>query len=209
MNQHATTTTPIGQAIAAARTEYVHDLCCAADLISLLGHAMSHAANILCDECPDGSDDAFLEAYLRHAADYRDVMASPDFQAFKAELEQAWFGPRDPGPFLRSLSQKYIADVVADLLLAWRKRNSATYLQMVEHLAIQKVAVMAAAATPGQEEFFIADDYRSTGEEMKLHLEPKQIADLEGRYVAGDGTLLSWSDIKGSSQFDAQICRGK
>jgi hypothetical protein len=206
---HVTTTTPIGQAIAAARGDYVHDLCCAVELISNLGHAMSRAANILFDESPDGSVDAFTEAYLRHAANYRDVMAHPGFQSLKTELEEAWFGPRSPGPFLRSLSREDIAGVVADLMLAWRKKNAATYLQMVEQLAIQKVAVMAAAAVPGEEASCIADDYRATGEEMKRFIDPEQVADLEGRFFTGDGTLFPLPDTKGSCQFDAQALPGR
>ena len=198
-------TTSIGQAIAAARTDYVHDLCCAVELISDLGHAISRAANILFDESPDGSEGAFVEAYLRHAADYRDVIAHPDFPAFKAELEEAWFGPRSPGPFLRSLSWEDIASVVADLMLAWRKKNTATYLQMVEQLAIQKVAVMVAAAVPGEEDSCIVDDYRATGDEMKRFLEPEQIATLEDRYFKGDGTLFPSSDTKSTCQFAAQV----
>lgn len=209
MTQDVTTTTPVGQAIASARGDYVHDLCCAVELISNLGHAMSRAANILFDESPDGSVDAFTEAYLRHAANYRDVMAHPDFQALKAELEEAWFGPRYPGPFLRSLSREDIAGVVADLMLAWRKKHAATYLQMVEQLAIQKVAVMAAAAVPGEEESCIADDYRATGDEMKRFLEPKQVADLEDRYFMGDGTLFPSSDAKSTCQFAAQVFPGR
>lgn len=206
---HVTTTTPIGQAIAAARGDYVHDLCCAVELISDLGHAMSRAANILFDESPDGSVDAFTEAYLRHAANYRDVMAHPDFQALKTELEEAWFGPRYPGPFLRSLSREDIAGVVADLMLAWRKKNATTYLQMVEQLAIQKVAVMAAAAVPGEEEACIADDYRTTGDEMKRFLGPEQVADLEGRYFSGDGTLFPSSGSMSTCQLAAQVFLGK
>lgn len=209
MTQDVTTKTPIGQAIAAARGDYVHDLCGAVELISNLGHAMSRAANILFDESPDGSVDAFTEAYLRHAAYYRDVMAHPDFPAFKTELEEAWFGPRYPGPFLRSLSWEDIASVVADLMLAWRKKNAATYLQMVEQLAIQKVAVMAAAAVPGEEESCIADDYRATGDEMKRFLEPEQVTDLEDRYFTGDGTLFPSSGSMSTCQFAAQVFPGR
>lgn len=186
----------------------MHDLCCAVDLISNLGHAMSRAANILFEESPDGSEGTFTEAYLRHAADYRGVMAHPDFQALKAELEEAWFGSRYPGPFLRSLSLEDIASVVADLMFAWCKRKAATYLQMVEQLAIQKVAVMGAAAAPGEEGSFIADDYRATGAEMKRFLDPKQVADLEDRYFAGDGILFASSDTKSACQFSGQILLG-
>ncbi len=196
MNQHVTLTSPIGQAITAANADYVHDLCCAVKLISDLAHAMSQAAHFLFDESPDGSDDAFLEAYLRHASSYQSVMAHPDFQPFKTELEGAWFGPRQPGPFLRNLSRADIADVVADLMLAWRRKNAASYGQMVEHLAIQKVALIAAAAELGHEEGFIADDYCTTGGEMKRHLDPEQIANLEGRYFSGEGTLFPSSGVK-------------
>lgn len=208
MNQNASTATPISQAIAAARGDYVHDLCCAVELISDLGHAMSRAANILCDESPDGSVDAFTEAYLRHAANYRDVMADSSFQDFKAELEGAWFGSRYPGPFLKSLSREDIAGVVVDLMLSWRKSNAANYRQMVEQLAIQKVAVMAAAAAPGEEESCIADDYRATGEEMKRFLDPEQVTDLEDRYFTGDGTLFPSSDSMSACKFAAQVFLG-
>lgn len=191
MNQHVTITTSVGQAIAAANTDYVHDLCCAVELISELGHAMSRAADRLFLESPDGANAAFLEAYLRHATGYRGLMAHPSFQPFKTALEQAWFGPRCPGPFLRSLTRDDIAEVVTKLMFAWRRDNAATYGQMVEHLAIQKVALMAAAATPGQEKTFIADDYRATGAKMKRHLETRQVASLEAQYFLGDGTLFS------------------
>jgi hypothetical protein len=80
---------------------------------------------------------------------------------------------------------------------------------MVEQLAIQKVAVMAAAAVPGEEEACIADDYRATGDEMKRFLEPKQVADLEGRYFTGDGTLFPSSGSLSNCQFAAQVFLGK
>jgi hypothetical protein len=50
LNKHTVFSDSIGAAIAEAQEDYVHDLCCAVELISELGQATSRAAIILFDE---------------------------------------------------------------------------------------------------------------------------------------------------------------
>ncbi|MEY8838285.1 hypothetical protein AB9K41_04490 [Cribrihabitans sp. XS_ASV171] len=105
-------------------------------------------------------------------------------------MEGSWFGESVPNRIVMSLSIGAIAAFVAEMLLTWRRSTNASYQQMVERLAIQKVALAAATAYPGQETKFIESDFLTTEFYLKFDLEPADAARLERQYFLRDGSLF-------------------
>ncbi|WP_417525564.1 hypothetical protein [Marinovum sp.] len=183
-------TDPVGQAIAAAQQYYVPEMCCSVEQISRLLFGLVQAGSFLLEDSEDGVPEAFLEAYLKHATAFEGITQHPSFAPFKAAVEGAWFGASVPNPFVTRLSRQQVGVTVAELLLDWRRIEGASYNQMVERLAIQKVALAAAAADPGAEARFIADDYETTEFEFQWHLEHGVVESLESRFFLGKDRMV-------------------
>ena len=134
----------ITAALAHADTRYVDEMCYSAELISRLAGSLSAAGGLLVSEASEYSGPVYLEYYLQAAINYREILAHGDFPQFKANVLEAWFGPKPPNSYLKYLIEDGFTYGTLDHARDWQFRNNADLEQLLRHLALQQVGLMVA-----------------------------------------------------------------
>ncbi len=182
MNQKFTPLDPIAETITLAHELYMPRLFSSAELISCSMFAAAIAGAEIVKADPELAPSAFFDAYARRFKAHEDIMNHVDSSSFKADLETSWLIVRTPDKLWSGLSKTVLATIMVRDFENWRQREGMSDLQLLDHLAILKVAISLAAAGPGAELSSLKDDYCSTRAQFTSGISKKDVTRLEQQH---------------------------
>ncbi|QFS84861.1 hypothetical protein FIU97_19405 (plasmid) [Roseivivax sp. THAF40] len=184
--RHNVISDPIEEALNMISGHFLEDWFRSDRLISVILTEMAKAATELYEYETSG-EKLFFETYFRHSAQFENIIANPNFIHLKVKAEGYWLGAKKPSPFLLNMDTEDITFTVVELFKDWRKCTGASRAEMIQQLAIQKVAIATLIATSGEERSFLDNGYRATRYDMEYDLGYEEIERIHEKFFPEKG----------------------